>query len=163
MIRHLMRHARNIRHLKYDKALFRMFVKKPNVALKSILRTAMGTSTHSTLPTDLSTINNEATWLLIITPSRVVNKITKLETVALFLDPTLPMEASFPWLGLVRPTPTSSIPLIPGQITPAISHEAPRYTPNHKAAGPDGVPGLVLKYMPRISTRLSTSSFRPSP
>jgi hypothetical protein len=59
MIRHLMRHARNIRRLKYGKALLRMFVKKPNVTLKSILRTTMGTSTHSTLPTDLSIIKDE--------------------------------------------------------------------------------------------------------
>jgi hypothetical protein len=35
-----------------------------------------------------------------------------------------------------------------GQITPAILHEALRRTPNYKAAGPDGVPGLVLKHMP---------------
>ncbi len=33
------------------------------------------------------------------------------------------------------------------QITPAIFQEAIRRTPNHKAAGPDGVPGLVLKHM----------------
>jgi len=36
-----------------------------------------------------------------------------------------------------------------GQITPAVFHEALRRTPNHKAAGPDGVPGLVLKHMPQ--------------
>ncbi len=35
-----------------------------------------------------------------------------------------------------------------GQITPAIFHEALRRTPNHKATGPDGAPGLVLKHMP---------------
>jgi hypothetical protein len=35
-----------------------------------------------------------------------------------------------------------------GQITPAIFHEALRRTPNHKVAGPYGVPGLVLKHMP---------------
>ncbi len=35
-----------------------------------------------------------------------------------------------------------------GQITLAFFHEALRRTPNHKAAGPDGVPGLVLKHMP---------------
>ncbi len=35
-----------------------------------------------------------------------------------------------------------------GQITPAIFQEALRRTPNHKAAEPDGVPGVVLKHMP---------------
>ena len=35
-----------------------------------------------------------------------------------------------------------------GQITPAIFHEALRHIPNHKVAGLDGVPGLVLKHMP---------------
>ena len=34
-----------------------------------------------------------------------------------------------------------------GQITPAIFQEALRRTQNHKAAGPDGVPGIVLKHM----------------
>ena len=33
----LIRHARNLRRLKYGKALIRMFVKKPSVALKFIL------------------------------------------------------------------------------------------------------------------------------
>ena len=37
--------------------------------------------------------------------------------------------------------------MIAGHITPAIMHEALRRTLNHKAAGPDGVPGLVLKHM----------------
>jgi hypothetical protein len=32
-------------------------------------------------------------------------------------------------------------------ITLANMQEAIRQTPNHKAAGPDGVPGLVLKHM----------------
>jgi hypothetical protein len=71
-----MRHARNIRRLKYGKALLRIFVKKPNVALKSILRTTMGTSTHSTIPTDLSIIKEDTAGILITAPSRVVNKIT---------------------------------------------------------------------------------------
>jgi hypothetical protein len=35
-------HARNLRRLKYGKALLHMFVKKPSVALKSILQTAAG-------------------------------------------------------------------------------------------------------------------------
>ena len=38
--------------------------------------------------------------------------------------------------------------MIAGQITPSIMQEALRRTPDHKAAGPDGVPGLVLKHMP---------------
>jgi len=38
--------------------------------------------------------------------------------------------------------------MISGCITPAIMQEALRRTPNHKAAGPDGVPGMVLKHMP---------------
>ena len=61
MPRHRMRHDRNIRRLKYGKVLLRVFVKKPNMALKSIMRTAMETSTHSTLPTDLSIIKDETT------------------------------------------------------------------------------------------------------
>ncbi len=39
--------------------------------------------------------------------------------------------------------------MISGKITLAIMHEALRRTPNLKAAGPDGVPSLVLKYMPQ--------------
>jgi hypothetical protein len=77
-----------------------------------------------------------------------MNKITSLGTVALSPDPITPPGALFPWLGLIRPTPTSSIPMISGQITPAILHEALRRTPNHKAARPDGVPGMVFKHMP---------------
>jgi hypothetical protein len=38
--------------------------------------------------------------------------------------------------------------MISGQITPAIMQKTLRRTPNHKAAGPDGVPGLVLKHTP---------------
>jgi hypothetical protein len=71
-----------------------------------------------------------------------------METMALSPDPTLPPGAHFPWLGLVLPTPTSSILLISGQITLSIMHEALRRTPNHKAAWPDGFPRLVLKHMP---------------
>ena len=36
----LLKHARKQRRLKYGKALLRMFLKKPRVALQSILRTA---------------------------------------------------------------------------------------------------------------------------
>ncbi len=38
--------------------------------------------------------------------------------------------------------------MISGHITPTIMQEALRRTPNHKAAGSDGVSGLVLKHMP---------------
>ena len=75
--------------------------------------------------------------------------IADLETTSLSPDPTLPPGAPFPWHDRIRATPTSSIPMIAGQITPTIMHEALRRTPNHKAAGPDGVPGLVLKHMPQ--------------
>ena len=54
-------------------------------------------------------------------------------------------------ISMARPrpaNPTSSVPMSIGQITPAIFHEALRRTPNHKAAGPDGVPGLVLEHIP---------------
>ena len=55
----LLRHARNFRRLKYGKALLRMFVKKPSVALKSILRSAEGTTDNPTLTTDLSILRDE--------------------------------------------------------------------------------------------------------
>ncbi len=118
------------------------------MALKSILRTATGIPNKSTLPTDLSIIKDEASELLITNPPEIVKKIAELETIALSTDPTLPLGAPFSWLGYVRPTPTSSVPMIAGQITLSIMQEALRRTPNHKAAGPDGVPGLVLKHMP---------------
>jgi hypothetical protein len=52
-------------------------------------------------------------------------------------------------MGRPRPTnPTSSAPMLIGQITLAIFHEALRRTPDHKAAGSNGVPGMVLKNMP---------------
>ena len=71
-----------------------------------------------------------------------------MEKIALPPDPTLPLGAPFPWIGHVRPTPTSSVPMLIGQINPAIVQEALRRTPNHKDAGPNGVPGVVLKHMP---------------
>jgi hypothetical protein len=89
-----------------------------------------------------------ATGLIITNPTEVVKKIAELETIALSPYPTLPSGAPFSWLGYVRPTPIASVRMIAGQITPAIMQEALRRTPNHKAAGPDGVPCLVLKHMP---------------
>ena len=71
-----------------------------------------------------------------------------METTALSPDPTLPLGAPFPRLGHVQPTPTSSDPMLIGQISPAIFREALRRTLNHEAAGLDGEPGLVLKHIP---------------
>jgi hypothetical protein len=117
-----------------------MFVKRPNTALKSLLRTTAGNTNTHTLPTDLSIIKDETTGFFITDPPTEVTKIAELKTIALSLDPTLPPCAPFHWRAYVRPTPTSSVPVIAGHITPAIMHEAIRRTPNHKVAGPDGVP-----------------------
>ncbi len=95
----------------------------------------------STLPTDLLVIRDETTDRLINAPEEVVAKIAQLETVSL-------SPAFFPWIGHVFPTPSSSIPMISGCITPIIMQEALRRTPSYKAAGPDVVPGLILKHMP---------------
>ncbi len=102
----------------------------------------------NTLPTDLSIIKDETTGLLITEPQEVVKKIAELESTALAPDPTLPPGSPFPWLGYVGATPTSSVPMIAGHITPDIMQAALRRTPNHKAAGPDGFPGLHLAKRP---------------
>jgi hypothetical protein len=78
----------------------------------------------------------------------VIKQFTQMETIALSPDPTLPLGAPFPWLGPVRPAPTFSVSMLIQQITPTIFPEALRRTPNHTAAGPDGVLCLVLKHMP---------------
>ena len=129
-------------------ALLRIFVKKPSVALTSILRTSEGAPNNPTLRTDLSVLRDETSGRMLTTPAKVIAQLEKLESKALSPDPTLPPGAPFPWLGHVRTTPTSSLPMLIGQITPTIFHETLCRTPNHKAAGPDGVPGLVLKHMP---------------
>jgi len=144
----LIRHARNLRRLKYGKRLLRIFVKKPSAALKSILHTSERTRDKPTLPTSLSVLRDETFRRLLVTPTEVIAHLEKLETNSMSPNPTLPPGAPFSWLGNVRPTPTSSVPMLIGQITPAIFQEALRRTPNHKVAGPDGVPGLVLKHMP---------------
>ena len=38
--------------------------------------------------------------------------------------------------------------MISGCITPAVMQEALRRTPKHKAAGPDGIPDMIMKHMP---------------
>jgi hypothetical protein len=67
-----------------------MFVKKPSVALKSILRFSMGTKASTTLPTDLSILRDETTGLIIATPAEIIKKIEQLERVALSTDATPP-------------------------------------------------------------------------
>ncbi len=52
-------YARNLRLLKYGKALLRILIEKPSVAPKSILRTSTGESDFPYLPTDLSIIRDE--------------------------------------------------------------------------------------------------------
>ena len=120
----------------------------PTVALKSILRTSEGTPDNPTLPTDLSVSRGETFGRLLSAPAEVIAQLEKLETTALSPDPTLPPGSPFSYLGYVRPTPTSSIPILIIQITPAIFHEALCRTSNHKVTGPNGVSGLVLKHTP---------------
>ena len=71
-----------------------------------------------------------------------------METLALSPDPTLPPGAPLPRLGHVRLTPTSSVPMLIGQVTPAIFQEALHRTRDIKAAGSDEVTCLVQKHMP---------------
>jgi len=49
-----------------------MFVKKPSVALKSILRTSEGTPDNPTLPTDISVLRDKIHGRLLTTPSEVI-------------------------------------------------------------------------------------------
>jgi hypothetical protein len=100
-LRALIKHARNVRRAKYGKHLLKLFVKKPNTTLKSLLRTAAGSTKTTTLPTDLSIMKDEVTGLLITDPASVKRKRAELETIALSPDPTLPPGAPFPWHGYV--------------------------------------------------------------
>ncbi len=81
-------------------------------------------------------------------PTEVRAQVQKLETKALSPDPTLPPGAPFPWLSHVSSIRKHTVPTISRCITPAIMQEALRRTPNYKAAGPDGIPGVILKHMP---------------
>jgi hypothetical protein len=125
-----------------------MFMQKPKVVSKSILRNAAETEESQPLPTNLSIIRDDASGCLITDPKEVIRQIQKLETKAISPDPALPPGASFPRLSHITPNQRSTIPMIPGRITPAILQEALRRTPNHKAAGLDRVPELILKHMP---------------
>jgi hypothetical protein len=125
-----------------------MFIKKPKVVMQSILRTATERDDSQPLPTNLSIIRDATSGCLITDPKEVIRQVQKLETTALSPDPTLPPEAPFPWLSHITPNQRHTIPMISGCITPAILEEALHRTPNHKATGPDGVPGLILKHIP---------------
>ena len=50
------------------------------MALKSFLRTTVGSTTINTLPTDCSILKDEAKGFLITDPQEVVQKIAELET-----------------------------------------------------------------------------------
>ena len=125
-----------------------MLVKKSSVDLKYIFRTSEGTPDNSTLPTDLSILRNEKTGRLLTTLSKVLTRLTQMEMTALSPDPKLSPGTTFPWLGHVRPTPTSLVPMLIDKITSAIFQESLRRTPNHKVAGSYVVPDVVLKHMP---------------
>ena len=144
----LLKHARNQRRLKYGKTLLRMFLKKPKVALQSILCTEAEEDNTQPLPTDLSILRDDASGRLLIDSAEVIAQVQKLETQALSPDPTLPNGAPFPWHLRVPPNHKHTVPMISGCITPAIMQVDLRRTPNHKAAGLDGVPGMILKHMP---------------
>ena len=96
MTRIFIRHARYLRRVRYDKALLRLFIKKPNVAQTYIMRAAEGVTDDPSLPTNLYVIWNETTGRLITAPEEVIAKITLMETVALSPDPTLPPGGPFP-------------------------------------------------------------------
>jgi hypothetical protein len=128
-----------------------MFFKKPRVALQSILRTTAAVKEQDSqpLPSNLSIIRDEATGRLLVEPEEVIEQVRTIETRALSPDPTLAPGAPFPWYQYVTNNQKHTVPMISGRITPAILQEALRRTPNHKAAGPDGVPGIILKHMPQ--------------
>jgi len=100
------------------------------------------------LPTNLTILRYNATGRFLVDPAEVIAQVHKLETQTMSLDPTLSHVAPFPWHLCVPPNHKRTVPMISGCITPAIMPEALRRTPNHKAAGPHGVPGMILKLMP---------------
>ena len=76
MTRLLIRHARNLRRMRYGKALFRLFIKKPKVALTCIMRTTKEVTDTPSLPIDLSVTRDETTGRIITAPEEVITKIT---------------------------------------------------------------------------------------
>ena len=108
----LLKHARNQRRLKYGKALLRMFIKNPKVALQSILRTVARRGDSQPLPTNLSIIRDDTSGCLVTDPKEVVKQVHKLETTDLSTGPTLPPGAPFPWLSHITPNLLHTVPMI---------------------------------------------------
>ena len=104
--------ARNLRRTRYGKALLRLFVNKPSVALRYILRTTEGAARTPSLLTNLFGLGDETAGRLITAPEEVAAKITQLKPAARSPDHTLPLGALFPWLACDRLTPSSLIPII---------------------------------------------------
>jgi hypothetical protein len=127
-----------------------MFLQKSKVDLQFILRTATEEEHTQPLPTDLSILRDDASGRLLADPAHAIAQVQKLETQAMSLDPTLPHGTPFPWHLRDFPSHKHTAPMISGCINPAILKEALRRIPNHKAAGPNKVPGMVLKHMPPI-------------
>jgi len=71
----LLKHVRNKRRLEYGKPLLRMFLKKPKVALQSILRTEVKEENTQPLPTDLSILRDDASCHLLVDPAEVIAQV----------------------------------------------------------------------------------------
>jgi hypothetical protein len=124
-----------------------MFIKNPKVTLQSILLIATEMEDSQPLSTNLSIVRDDITGRLIMHPVEVIAQV---ETHALSPEPTPPQGAPSPLLRHISPNQQHTIPMISGCITPSTMHEALRRTPNHTAAGPDGVPDLILNHMPPV-------------
>jgi hypothetical protein len=122
--------------------------KNPKVALQSILRTPAEEENTQPLPTNLYIFRDDSSDRLLEDSAEFIAQIHNIETQALSHDLTLQHRAPFPWHFRVPPNHKHTVPMISGCIIPTIMQEALRRTPNHKAAGPNGVPGMILKHMP---------------
>jgi len=100
-IRFLLKHVRNQRRVKYGKALLRVFITKPKVALQSILRKVTEKADSQPLTINLFVLREESTGRLLMDPEEVIAQIENLEIKAMPPDPTLPLGAPFTWLALV--------------------------------------------------------------
>ena len=80
-----------------------MFVKKPRVALQTILRSATGANASATLPTDLPLLRDDTSGLLVTTPTEVVTKLAEIEEVD--LSPDTPPRSTIPLARICPPNP----------------------------------------------------------